>query len=138
MPGAFNRYSEKLLTTGMPKDYVVEVITLNDLDVGFIGTKFLENEIIYLVAIYLDQHYIGKKIGSKVINLLVEKYSLSSVSEILLMVHTKAEWAKSFYKHNGFIDIAVGEDDISAYRNGVVKDLYLSNTELYKLTINQD
>jgi len=138
MPGAFIRYSKKLLTTGMPKDYVVEVISLNDIDVGFIGTKRLEKDIIYLVAIYLDQQYIGKKIGSKVINLLIEKYCSSRISEILLMVHTKADWAKKFYKHNGFINIAIGEEDISAYREGVVKNLYLSNTELYKLTINQD
>lgn len=138
MPGAFIRYSKKLLTAGMHKDYVVEVISLNENDVGFIGVKLLDKDIIYLVAIYLDQKYIGKKIGSKVIDLLTQKYYSSGITEILLMVHTKAKWAKSFYKHKGFINIATGEEDILAYKDGVVMYLYLLNTELYKLTINQD
>lgn len=125
MPDAFIRQADKL-KLGLPENYKIKVIEKNDQIVGFIGYKSLNEQVMYLVAIYLDADRYKQGIGSKALKLF-ENACIQN--ELLLLVHEKATWAKAFYEKQGFDYV---EEPIDQYRTGMMKKLYIQHTQLMR------
>lgn len=109
---------------------------MNEKEVGFLGIKILNDQVVYLKALYLDPQYIGKKIGSSVMDQLIRRYQSLGYREMVLLVHKDAFWAIKFYEFKGFTGISCENGFICQYKNGLLKNHLISNTILYtyKLT----
>lgn len=135
LPGAFIRQAGKFRKNGLPNSYEVLVIDHKDKIVGFLGTKEFNNQILYLVAIYLHSTNQRNGIGGKVLGELIRHYKFEGYEEIVLLVHQEASWAKSFYSKYQFQFISNFEEEIKEYGNGILSDLYIPNTELLRLIL---
>lgn len=135
MPGAFARQAEKFRSKGLPSGYDVSVIEYENQIAGFIGTVEFGKKILYLVAIYLHQTSQRSGVGSTVLRKLVKHYRSDGYDEIVLLVHKEASWAKSFYIKNNFEYLSNKEQEIKAYSNGILSNLYIPNTELLSLSL---
>lgn len=131
MPGAFNKQAEKYLSGGLPKSYDMFICEEVDKKIGFLGTKSLTKSTTYLVALYIDFDIQRFGYGKKIMESLLADLKSNNVDKLILLVHKDAMWAKSFYERVGFAYISDEEDVIKNYDNGILKDLYLRNTELY-------
>lgn len=134
MPGAFLKQAKKF-RKNLPQKYNILIIELQDKVIGFIGVLTLSKESIYLVALYLHKNYQRKGLGTLILNKLKEKYRNEKFEEIILLVHKMAYWAKEFYIKEKFEIIANTQLKIQKYKNGLIKELYLKNTELMRFKL---
>jgi L-amino acid N-acyltransferase YncA len=135
MPGAFQKQSRKIRESGLPTTYDILVIEFNDKVVGFIGTIALNQECIYLVALYLHSDVQRQGIGQKVLKQLIIKFEKQNFKSVVLLVHQEATWAKTFYQKNGFQKISNDEKEIKAYKGGILKNYYIPSTILMRKKI---
>lgn len=86
-------------------DHSLKLLTAwdNDKLVGLIRLVGDKHTIIYIQDILVLKEYQGKGIGSKLLNLILEKYK--SIRQIVLMTDNTKETI-SFYKKNGMVDTA--------------------------------
>lgn len=124
MPGAFSKQGKKYEKFGLPTDYDIYIIKNEEIPIGFLGLTYLNNESVYLVALYLLKDYYRQNYGTKTLDYLCMELKENGVSEIVLQAHVKAIWAINFYKKNGFIEMTKKEDHI---RNIIMKDTVIMN-----------
>lgn len=134
VPGAFDKYAEKLLSKDFKFEYKVEIISNLNRDVGFIGYDEDSNKI-FLVALYLDCSVQGMGLGRKVLELLKQNSQEQGKREIALLAHKDAKWAIGFYEKLGFNIMAVNEEDIVKYNMSIISKYYLPNTILMSLKL---
>lgn len=131
MPGAFLKQADKYLNSGLPNSYEMFICEDYDKKIGFLGTKIVNHDTTYLVALYLNYELQRDGYGKKIITALVNQIKSESFKKIILLVHKDAYWAKSFYEKVGFNYLSNEEDFIRGYDNRILEKLYISNTELY-------
>lgn len=128
MPGAFLKQSEKYKNNGLPSTFDMYIINSEGKDIGFLGLQSIDNDTVYLPAIYLKKDFYRKSYGSKTLDLLFNQLKANGKKEILLQAHEKARWAINFYKKHGFvIDLDKQIDGVKIINNTIImrKDLTL-------------
>ncbi|MBI9012507.1 MAG: GNAT family N-acetyltransferase [Clostridiales bacterium] len=135
MPNAFNKQAERFLKQGLSQSYDTFIIENDKEAIGFIGTKKLNEQIVYLVACYMHSEYQNKGFGSLVMDNLRNVLNESDMKEIVLLVHKKAIWAQKFYLKNRFVTVSDDKDKILLYGDGIFRNDYLKDTVLmtYKM-----
>lgn len=131
MPGAFQKYAASIATHGMPTTYDVNMIQYEGEVVGFIGTIHVKDHMIYLLAFYLLSAYQRKGIGKTIIEELITNYKSKQISEIVLLVHKDAHWARRFYEKNNFKCVSEIPEEIKSYGDQALEKHYIRNSVLY-------
>lgn len=124
MPGAFLKQGKKYEKFGLPIDYDIHIIKNEETPIGFLGLTHLNNESVYLVALYLLKDYYRQNYGTETLDYLCRELKENGVSEIVLQAHVKAIWAINFYAKNGFTEMPKEEEHI---RNIIMKDTVIMN-----------
>lgn len=135
MPGAFQRYATFFEEYGLPKTYDVEMIEYEGEIVGFLGTIEINNDVVYLLALYFMREHQNKGIGKIVMEHKFHSYKIENRKEIVLLAHQEATWACKFYEKNGFKLISNEEDRIKSYSNKIMENHYIKNSVLYSFKI---
>lgn len=135
MPGSFERQALKFEKEGLPTNYEISIVYYEECPIGFIGLKTLNEETVYLVALYLMIDFQRQGYGKKIINDLIRLQKVRGIRKVVLLVHKEAIWAINFYSKNDFIILADNEEDIKNYKNGILEKYALSNTLLLKKEI---
>jgi len=130
MPNAFRNQAEKFMERGLSSCYDTFIIENDNDAIGFIGTKTLSDQTVYLVACYIHSDFQNKGFGSMVIENLKNSLKELHTKEIVLLVHKKAVWAQQFYLKNDFMIVSDDRDQILSYDNGIMGNDYLENTVL--------
>lgn len=130
MPNAFKNQAEKFMERGLSTSYDTVIIENDNDEIGFVGTKKLNEHIVYLVACYIHSDFQNKGLGSLGIKYLKNSLKELHTKEIVLLVHKKAVWAQQFYLKNGFVIVSYDKDQILSYDNGIMENDYLDNTVL--------
>lgn len=136
MPGAFKKQADKYRVKGVNTGYSISIIEKDSESVGFTGTLELNNESLYLVAIYLLREYQRLGLGHVVLDQIEKKCREKSMNKIMLLVHKEANWAIDFYKKNGYEISAKTEKEIKDYDSNLLKKLYIGNTYLMTKALN--
>lgn len=124
MPGAFSKQGKKYEKFGLPLDYDIHIIKMDENPIGFLGLTQLKEDSVYLVALYLLKDFYRQNIGSHTLDYLCSQLNQKGISEIILQAHVHAYWAINFYKKNGFKEIAGDEQHI--------KNIIMKNTVIMK------
>ncbi len=137
MPGAFQRYAMHLEACGIPSTYKVEMIECDGDVVGFMGTIEIDDDRVYLLALYLMKEHQKKGLGRVIVDKMIRSYQLDNRKEIVLLAHKDATWACRFYEKNGFKLVSRDEKEIKRYSNGIMEKHYIRNSVLYSLKIGE-
>jgi len=130
MPHAFKNQAERFMERGLSSSYDTFIIENDKRAIGFVGTKVLSEQTLYLVACYIHSDFQNKGLGSLVIEYLISSLKELHIKEIVLLVHKKAVWAQQFYLKNGFMVVSDERDQIISYDNGIMENDYLDDTVL--------
>ena len=90
---------------------------------GFAGIGPLNPQQVYMAALYLLPEYQQQGYGSIALKQLEADYRAQNFSEMLLLVHGKADWALHFYTRAGYRRISDRDAEMVAY--GGERFLYL-------------
>ncbi|ABR48410.1 GCN5-related N-acetyltransferase [Alkaliphilus metalliredigens QYMF] len=130
LPGAFEKQAKKFSEEGLPKTYDIGIVKLEDLKLGFVGFVRLDNETLYLTAVYLLEVYQRQGYGKKIINTIEKEAYKEGIKRVVLLVHSKATWAIDFYEKNGFYVIEIEENKIKEYADSRMAKYFLPSTIL--------
>jgi len=130
MPHAFKNQAKRFMERGLSSSYDTFIIENNNVAIGFIGTKKLNEHTLYLVACYIHSDFQNKGFGSLVMEYLISYLKELHTKEIVLLVHKKAVWAQQFYLKNEFVMVSDDRDQILLYDNGIMRNDYLDSTVL--------
>ncbi|MBS4535043.1 GNAT family N-acetyltransferase [Clostridium sp. D2Q-14] len=102
MPNSFKVQAEKFKANGLPKNYNVEIVLIDNNPIGFIGTTMISNDTLYLTALYILNEHQRKGYGGLVLNIIQNRCIKCKIKKVILRVHKYAKWATNFYLANGF------------------------------------
>lgn len=85
----------------------------NDMLIGMVAfyANRPENEVVYLIHVYVRSEYRGKKVFSSMLQLIVKYAKEKSFSTLRLEVKRNNETAQIVYAHNGFNITGIASDD---------------------------
>ncbi len=130
LPGAFNKQANRYLDRGLPDAYEIEIIQQEKENIGFIGTVALDEETLYLTAIYILSNYQGQGFGTETLEAIKKKSYNKGIKKVALLVHSRATWAITFYEKMGFSIIETEADRIKEYSANRMSKYYLPDTLL--------
>lgn len=135
LPNAFKKQAKKFEEYGLPNNYDIFLINDQNNTIGFIGLKNLSKDIAYLVAIYIYPEYQHNGYGKNSLNLIINQLKRDNIKKLLLLVHSKAEWAINFYLNYGFTAVYDKLDDIENYCDCILKGYALPSTVLMNFNL---
>lgn len=83
--------------------------------IGFAGIGAINPEQAYMAALYFLPEFQHKGFGSRALQWLENYYCALGYTEMLLLVHSHADWAQSFYLKAGYRVVAQDYASIVAY-----------------------
>lgn len=130
IPGAFEKQAKKFIEEGLPKSYNIGIVNINDINIGFVGLVKLDNDTLYLTALYLLANYQRQGYGRLILDAIEEDAYQAGVKTIVLLVHSEATWAINFYGKNGFEVIETEESKMKKYADNRMANYVLPSTIL--------
>lgn len=129
MEGAFERQALRYENRGFPQEYHMSIIFSKDQQIGFLASKMICEDVIYIVGLYFLKSFQRQGFGKEALDIIRNKVKESGINRMILLVHNKADWALNFYlKYDFKIVGRTMEESISYQRE--IKDFYIDNTYL--------
>ncbi len=135
LPGAFDKQAKKFIDKGLPDAYEIEIIKQKEENIGFIGTTGLDEDTLYITAIYILSPYQGKGYGTEILEAIEGKFCDKGIKKLALLVHSKATWAINFYKKKDFTIVETEPEKIKEYSAHRMAKYFLPETLLMVKTI---
>ncbi|MBE5965395.1 MAG: GNAT family N-acetyltransferase [Lachnospiraceae bacterium] len=127
MEGASERQAKRYEEGGLPGNYNMRIISFESSYIGFEASKKLNEDVIYLVGFYLLKEYQRKGLGKETLNILKNEAKSEKIKRIILLVHSKANWAIDFYVKNGFRIVGRSQGEVVAFQHEM-NEYYINNT----------
>lgn len=99
-------------------------IVVGEKDAGLAGVGLLNPRQAYLAALYLLPEYQRQGLGGAALDLLENHYARRGCSEMLMLVHARADWAQAFYAGRGYRIVGTRDTEIVAYAGEHMIHLY--------------
>lgn len=135
LPGAFEKQAEKFIKEGLPKNYDIGIVNLDNTEIGFVGLVEIDSETLYLTALYLLSKYQRQGYGRLILDVIEKDARQAGMKAIILLVHSKATWAVNFYAKNRYDVIETEESKIKKYGNNRMTNYVLPSTILLEKKI---
>lgn len=127
--GFFEEQAE-IFEKQLPEGYDIYIINHGEEKVGFLVTKKVDKDIVYIVMLYLLPKYYRKGIGSTTLKLIEESVRKDEINNIVLLADNKAHWAKSFYLKNNYNIIGESSEEVKNFKGGILAPYYIEGTIL--------
>ena len=134
-PGAFEKQAKKFIEEGLPKNYDIGIVNIEDTKIGFIGLVELDDETLYLTALYLLSKYQRQGYGRSILDIVEKDAQQAGIKTIVVLVHSKATWATNFYNKNGYEVLETEESKIKKYADYRMANYALPSTILMEKKI---
>lgn len=127
LPGFFESQGT-YLQKKLPQGYDFFIVEESKDPVGFICSKELREDVIYIAMLYFLPQYYRQGIGSKTMEIMEEKFKVKGYKYISLLAHKKAVWANNFYIKNGFKAMASNKQEVQKIMDGLLEQVYFNST----------
>lgn len=103
---------------------------------GTLSFQKLRNQVAYLGYIYLDLKFVGKGLGSKLMEFAMQRAKREQLKEVALIAHPKAHWAVRAYEKFGFRKVTAVKEKVLAWNDGALAPYYEEGFALYLKPVN--
>ena len=111
LPGGFDAWADKVEAEGIPDLYDTRVIAVDGDDVGFVSVVWGTGST-YLSSLFLLPDRRRGGIGSEVLGRIEDEARGRGHTEVCLLVHRGASWARPFYARHGYGLVTDVEDTV--------------------------
>lgn len=99
---------------------------------GTISLQPAGDDATYLGYIYLHTDHVGNGYGGDLMDFARDESRRRGRSQMVLIAHPEAEWARRAYLKYGFEIIAETRDDVLAWNDGWLESYYEEGFQLYR------
>ena len=114
LPGGFGTWADKVEAEGIPDLYDTRVIGVDGTDIGFVSVVWGSGST-YLSSLFLLPERRRGGVGSGVLGRIEDEARGRGHTEVCLLVHREAAWARPFYARHGYGFVTDVEDTVRQY-----------------------
>jgi GNAT superfamily N-acetyltransferase len=99
---------------------------------GTLSLQRVGDDAFYLGYVYLHTDHVGNGYGEDLLDFARDRAKEEGRSQMVLIAHPEAVWAKKAYLRYGFEIIAKDREDVLSWHDGWLKPYYEEGFELYR------
>ncbi len=103
---------------------------------GTLSLQRVGDDALYLGYVYLHTDHVGNGYGDDLLYFAREKARSEGRSQLVLIAHPEAVWARKAYLRYGFEIIATDRSEVLGWHDGWLKPYYEEGFELYRYSVD--
>ena len=104
---------------------------------GTLSLQRVGDDALYLGYVYLHTDHVGNGYGGDLLDFARDQARREGRSQLVLIAHPEAVWARKAYLRYGFEVIASERDNVLDWHDGWLEPYYEEGFELYRFTVEQ-